>query len=478
MALRLLLGVLTSLILACGPVVEPPMAFPPPPMIVPPVPDIVPTDVDDQPQSPQLTLLLPAPGTLLSDGVDLAVLAQVTDDLDAPETLNVAWVSDVAGVLDTTPPSASGVIAATLVGLPIEPQTLTLVVTDSGGHLADASVSLGVNSPPDAVSVYIEPVAPSSMDTLVAAASGALSDPDRGPEAIALHYSWLRNDGETEVSGPVVGPDVTTAGDIWRVEVRPYDGFVYGPTAEAETLIGLAPPVVAIDAPDGAAGAVTCVYVEVGSAAEAGGVAWWWQIDDGDAFVAQQALAPAQAADCQRVRCRVDLALGEQLESSNTAELVLPFGAACDDGNICTVDQCAGTGGCQHDDNVAPCEDGDPCTVEDVCADGLCESGEPMTCYPGPNASAVCVEGSCEITCDAGWGECDQDEATGCEVPIDTVENCGFCGVACALDHAATVVCEGAACLVETCEEGWENCDGLDETGCEAEIDPAEGCEP
>ncbi|MDH3623526.1 MAG: PQQ-dependent sugar dehydrogenase [Myxococcales bacterium] len=49
----------------------------------------------------------------------------------------------------------------------------------------------------------------------------------------------------------------------------------------------------------------------------------------------------------------------------------------CDDGNVCTDDQCdPGTSTCLHDNIAVACEDQNACTSIDVCAEGVCVGGD------------------------------------------------------------------------------------------------------
>ena len=58
----------------------------------------------------------------------------------------------------------------------------------------------------------------------------------------------------------------------------------------------------------------------------------------------------------------------------------LPSGTACaDDGNVCTDNECDGSGVCQAVPNTDPCDDDDPCTEDDVCADSVC-AGTLLDC--------------------------------------------------------------------------------------------------
>ena len=77
--------------------------------------------------------------------------------------------------------------------------------------------------------------------------------------------------------------------------------------------------------------------------------------------------------------------------------------------------------------------------------------------------SATCSPEACVGTC------CDG-------VCVDTFtdpDNCGACGITCLADNASTT-CEVGACALDVCDEGWGDCDGDEATGCEAEV----ACEP
>jgi hypothetical protein len=60
----------------------------------------------------------------------------------------------------------------------------------------------------------------------------------------------------------------------------------------------------------------------------------------------------------------------------------------CDDSDPCTDDACKLANGCTHTNNDAPCEDGDLCTDADSCKDGKCAAGGPTNCDDG-NACTI-----------------------------------------------------------------------------------------
>ncbi len=55
-----------------------------------------------------------------------------------------------------------------------------------------------------------------------------------------------------------------------------------------------------------------------------------------------------------------------------------------------------------------------------------------MACESGPNAASLCQAGTCAISCDEGFADCDGDPASGCEVDTTSdASHCGGCGMAC-----------------------------------------------
>jgi hypothetical protein len=80
----------------------------------------------------------------------------------------------------------------------------------------------------------------------------------------------------------------------------------------------------------------------------------------------------------------------------------------------------------------ASCSDGTACDAD--CVDLLTDprncGGCGITCVP-PNGTAACVAGSCALAeCEQGFADCDGDVETGCELPIDCPEG-GSCVTEC-----------------------------------------------
>lgn len=145
------------------------------------------------------------------------------------------------------------------------------------------------------------------------------------------------------------------------------------------------------------------------------------------------------------------------------------------------------------------------CTIEDGCGFSDCEAGrgncagdpsgecandltkDPKNCGRCGNAcsvvhgSARCEAGVCVIdTCDDGWDNCNSGDddggySDGCEVNTDqSADNCGGCGNSCDVDHGDGT-CQGGACGIVSCADGYENCDttaagGGFANGCETNL--------
>jgi len=68
------------------------------------------------------------------------------------------------------------------------------------------------------------------------------------------------------------------------------------------------------------------------------------------------------------------------------------------------------------------------------------------------HGTPACGAGRCAIACEPGWGDCDGDAQTGCEVDLGTSPSgCGACGRRC----GAAEVCQGGSCA---CGPGLTRC--------------------
>ncbi|MBT9559826.1 MAG: hypothetical protein IV100_27600 [Myxococcales bacterium] len=169
---------------------------------------------------------------------------------------------------------------------------------------------------------------------------------------------------------------------------------------------------------------------------------------------------PCQIATCTAESgCRVDPA---------------PGSPECDDGDACTDDDRCTSGACTGDTIACPapprchlsvctpaggcttvpqldgaaCDDGDGCTLDDICAAGACQAGSPKVC-----AGSVCTPESC----DPATGTCQASPSPN-GTPCDDGDPCSATSAClsgqCAM--ASSVQCPGTGdpCRVPACTPG------------------------
>ncbi|HOX45505.1 MAG TPA: choice-of-anchor D domain-containing protein [Myxococcota bacterium] len=101
-------------------------------------------------------------------------------------------------------------------------------------------------------------------------------------------------------------------------------------------------------------------------------------------------------------------------------------------------------------------------TTNDVGHCGSC-----ATVCSNPHGTTTCFGSVCSPSCDTGWDSCDSNPVNGCETDVTvSVNHCGFCGNVCNLPNA-TEACVSSACVVQSCNAGTWNVDGLNPNGCE-----------
>lgn len=163
----------------------------------------------------------------------------------------------------------------------------------------------------------------------------------------------------------------------------------------------------------------------------------------------------------------------------------------------------------------------------DVCIDVTIDPlncGACGTACNDTHAMPACSGGSCVLSCDPGYDDCDGDPATGCEADLGSTATCGACAVTCdaatpfcarvgdtamcvasCMDPTPTLcggscvdtstdpthcggcdtpcdplhgvgTCSGGACLLGACDPGFGDCDAMPDTGCERALDTLSDC--
>ena len=159
---------------------------------------------------------------------------------------------------------------------------------------------------------------------------------------------------------------------------------------------------------------------------------------------------------------------------TNTRTSTIHCGAC---GRECTA--AGGTASCQSSVcRVAGCDAGrgdcdgmtaNGCEVDVTTAVRHC-GGCGMACAARANAGSTCAAGACGLACNAGFGDCDRALDNGCEVATTSaVAHCGACGRMCGLPNAVAG-CAASACTVATCNAGFGDCDNAPANGCETNV--------
>ena len=133
----------------------------------------------------------------------------------------------------------------------------------------------------------------------------------------------------------------------------------------------------------------------------------------------------------------------------------------------CQVSMCpAGQGDC--DGVTSDCETDLTGNLNDC---GFCDN----VCVAS-NGTPSCVDSSCVVAaCDPGFDDCDGLAASGCEANLATdAAHCGGCGAPCSNSHGTTG-CVGGTCM-PTCSSGWGSCDSNPRNGCETQLGTLTNC--
>lgn len=193
--------------------------------------------------------------------------------------------------------------------------------------------------------------------------------------------------------------------------------------------------------------------------------------------------ADCVSGECRDDKCAVACANGSGdcdgdnvCETNTTLDVEHCGGCA----NVCDLPhatpQCVG-GECRVLECEAPYED---CDLDPTngCEVNLEEDADHCgSCFKPClelNGRATCSKAKCGIDCDPGYDDCDGLPQNGCEKDLTRdVANCGACGEVCeAESEEETVYCDAKGCGATICEAGLGDCDGDGE--CETDLSNSE----
>ena len=234
--------------------------------------------------------------------------ADVADADGDPVTLSYVWVVAGAEVAGVTGPNLTGEHFA-------KGQTVSCSAQgdDGQGGLSAASaakntVTIG-NAPPSLLGATLVPAALSIYDQVTCVPDG-WTDPDGDP--LEVTYAWFESAGGALTAipgqnGPKLTPDMLSVGDLLVCQVTPKNGTDLGPMVESPpaTIVPPAPtaPVVTVSAPEGAAGAVRCDFVQPAKHF-AGSItyAFYWRVNGGAENLGNATISGL--SDCDLAACR------------------------------------------------------------------------------------------------------------------------------------------------------------------------------
>ena len=127
----------------------------------------------------------------------------------------------------------------------------------------------------------------------------------------------------------------------------------------------------------------------------------------------------------------------------------------------------AGTGDCDGDASNG-------CETDLTSDSGNC-GGCGEVCGTDNTTGSACDNGTCALSCVAGYDDCDHDAATGCEEFLDTsIYHCGGCNSYCGA-VGAVGTCAGGDCTLQ-CDTGSDDCNDDLADGCESDLGADETC--
>lgn len=105
-----------------------------------------------------------------------------------------------------------------------------------------------------------------------------------------------------------------------------------------------------------------------------------------------------------------------------------------------------------------------------------CRGFDELDTCTRDNAVTTCDKGVCLLVqCIEGFVDCDGEADNGCEATLTSMGHCGFCRAQCALANAVAS-CDSGSCELVECLPGFDDCDGNAVNGCETSLETVKDC--
>ncbi|GJM34909.1 MAG: hypothetical protein DHS20C18_39100 [Saprospiraceae bacterium] len=102
-------------------------------------------------EAPMISIVSPANQSVFDIGAEVEITANVGDDSDAPQDINLEWSSDIDGLLSTTNANSNGVATLTISTLTEADHVIQVKATDLDGNFSTATLNLSIRPLPNAI---------------------------------------------------------------------------------------------------------------------------------------------------------------------------------------------------------------------------------------------------------------------------------------------------------------------------------------
>jgi hypothetical protein len=190
---------------------------------------------------PTAGIVQPKDESVFTPGKTVTFLALGKDDVDPPETLAVAFSSNLDGPLHDSTLDKDGYCEFKTASLTVGLHTISLTITDSHGNVSPASIHVRINNPPTTPKIAIEPKNPGTLDDLTAIITGEPSDKEGDP--VTLSIEWFVNGDKIDAAtNETLTEGWFAKGDSVTVVLKSFDGFSWGDVSQDKVWVGNTPP--------------------------------------------------------------------------------------------------------------------------------------------------------------------------------------------------------------------------------------------